>query len=86
MYERKFGESSSMTQPLFSVWKGVFKTFKEAGGDLDAFDTDIWINKQKDRIYYALENYKTGNFVSKDYPLPTCSCYGSYSKRRSEYS
>lgn len=28
-----------MTQPLFSVWEGVFKSFEEAGGDLDAFES-----------------------------------------------
>jgi len=52
------------------VWEGVFNNFKEAGGDLDAFESDTWINKQKDKIchhLYQLENVALG--VSKDYPL-----------------
>jgi len=58
-----------MTNPLFSVWEGVFKSFEEAGGDLDAFDSDIWISKQKDRISEAFKGYKEGSVFSKDYPL-----------------
>jgi hypothetical protein len=26
-----------MTQKIFSVWEGVYISFAEAGGDLDAF-------------------------------------------------
>lgn len=59
-----------MTQKIFSVWEGVYSSFAEAGGDLDAFDSDIWIDKQKSRILNALEDYNTKNIVSKDYPLP----------------
>jgi putative methyltransferase (TIGR04325 family) len=59
-----------MTQKIFSVWEGVYNSFAEAGGDLDAFDSDIWVDKQKSRIYSALEDYNTKNTISKDYPLP----------------
>jgi putative methyltransferase (TIGR04325 family) len=59
-----------MTQQLFSVWQGVFKNFEEAGGDLDAFDSDIWITKQKKKIYKHLENIKKNASYTKDYPLP----------------
>ncbi|MGV8948014.1 MAG: methyltransferase, TIGR04325 family [Candidatus Paracaedibacter sp.] len=60
-----------MTQPLFSVWEGVFKSFEEAGGDLDAFESNQWIEKQKIKIlnkHADLENANLG--ISKDYPLP----------------
>ena len=59
-----------MTQKIFSVWEGVYSSFAEAGGDLDAFDSDVWIDKQKSRILNALEDHNTKNIVSKDYPLP----------------
>lgn len=58
-----------MKSQLFSVWEGVYDSFKEADGDLDAFDSSLWLNKQKERINIALEDYKQNNFVSKDYPL-----------------
>lgn len=60
-----------MTQKLFSVWEGVYTSFVEAGGDLDAFDSDIWIDKQKCKVQIALESYQDNNTISKDYPLPT---------------
>lgn len=53
-----------------NLWEGVYENFAEADGDLDAFSTDIWVSKQKDRIYAALDNLNQGSFVSKDYPLP----------------
>ena len=59
-----------MNTNLFSVWEGVYNSFFEAGGDLDAFDSDIWIDKQKQRIYEGLEKYNQGTFTTKDYPLP----------------
>ncbi|MFN7662606.1 MAG: methyltransferase, TIGR04325 family [Alphaproteobacteria bacterium] len=59
-----------MTNPLFSVWEGVFKSFEEAGGDTDAFESDIWINKQKEKITCLFNEYEKGNIFSKDYPLP----------------
>ena len=34
-----------------NLWEGVYENFVQADGDLDAFSTDIWVNKQKDRIY-----------------------------------
>jgi len=52
-----------------SLWEGVYNSFAEAGGDLDAFDSDIWIDKQKSRILNALNAYHTQSTVSKDYPL-----------------
>ncbi len=58
-----------MSEKLFSVWEGVYQSFQEAGGNPDAFDSKIWIKKQKDRIYEALKNQQTGNALSKDYPL-----------------
>ena len=36
-----------MNDRLFSVWEGVFKNFEEAGGDLDAFESDLLILKFK---------------------------------------
>lgn len=59
-----------MKNPLFSVWEGVFKSFSEAGGDLDAFDSDIWIEKQKKKIKNVFNEYEKGNTFSRDYPLP----------------
>jgi len=59
-----------MTQKIFSVWEGIYNSFAEAGGDSDAFNSDIWIDKQKSRILKALEDCHTKNTVSKDYPLP----------------
>ena len=53
-----------------SVWEGVFKSFEEAKGDLDAFDSDIWINKQKLRITDGIQKYRDKAFLSNDYPLP----------------
>lgn len=53
-----------------NLWEGVYENFAEADGDLDAFSTDIWVSKQKDRIYAALDDLNQGSFVSKDYPLP----------------
>ncbi len=58
-----------MKSKLFSVWEGVYSSFKEANGDLDAFDSSVWIKKQKETIDVALNNCKQNNFVSKDYPL-----------------
>lgn len=65
-----------MDTKLFSVWEGVYQSFEEAGGDFDAFDTDIWIEKQKKRAltYHewlsVSENSIPTPAVSKDYPLP----------------
>jgi putative methyltransferase (TIGR04325 family) len=53
-----------------NLWEGIFKTFAEAGGDLDAFESDIWISKQKDKILSLFAEYEKGNTFSKDYPLP----------------
>ncbi len=58
----------------FSVWEGVYESFDEAGGDLDAFDTDIWLNKQRERIIKEFiqlgsNDFIPSNAVSKDYPL-----------------
>ena len=55
---------------IFSVWEGVFENFTEAGGDPDAFDSDIWIQKQGKKIEKSYKNYLNRNTVSKDYPLP----------------
>jgi len=60
-----------MVQNLFSVWEGVFESFAEAQGDLDAFESDIWVQKQKAKIKRALDNLEEGKgSASKDYPLP----------------
>lgn len=59
-----------MTQEVFSVWEGVYESFEEAGGDHDAFETDRWIEKQKETTKAHLENLKKGVGISKDYPLP----------------
>jgi len=59
-----------MAPKLFSVWEGVYESFAEAGGDFDAWESDIWLNKQISRTYEALEAYTTDTFFSKDYPLP----------------
>lgn len=59
-----------MKQKLFSVWEGVYKTFEEAGGDIDAFDSDIWIQKQRTRVLEGIKTYKNGASIAKDYPLP----------------
>ncbi|KAB8028013.1 methyltransferase, TIGR04325 family [Fluviispira multicolorata] len=52
-----------------SVWEGVFKSFEEAEGDLDAFDSDIWINKQKLRVTEGMQKYRNKIFHSNEYPL-----------------
>lgn len=54
-----------------SLWEGVYSGFAEAGGDLDVFDSEIWIDKQKSKVQIALESYQDNNTISKDYPLPT---------------
>lgn len=64
-----------MTSKLFSVWQGVYSSFAEAGGDLEAFDSDIWINKQKSRIDHDFQSLEDASVISKsttsrDYPLP----------------
>ena len=40
----------SMSQQISvpRVWEGVFASFKEAGGDASSFESDIWVNKQKE--------------------------------------
>eukprot|EP00210_Caulerpa_lentillifera_P009586 g9143.t1 len=58
-----------------SVWEGVFDTFEDAGGDLDAFDSDIWIQKQQKKILSLHEGIENLNdpsdaSISRDYPLP----------------
>jgi putative methyltransferase (TIGR04325 family) len=53
-----------------NLWEGVYKSFSEAGGDYDAFDSEIWITKQKSRIVEGLEKHSSATFASKDYPLP----------------
>lgn len=58
-----------MKKAFFSVWEGVFKSFEDARGDLDAWETDIWLGKQKERISKAFNNYKEKISISKDYPL-----------------
>jgi putative methyltransferase (TIGR04325 family) len=57
-------------QPSFSVWEGVYESFTHAGGDMDAFDTDRWIQKQQLEVKKALETSKAGGQASQDYPLP----------------
>lgn len=66
---------SDLSNKLFSVWEGVYQSFKEAGGDYDAFDTDIWIDKQKEKIQSSLKALEDPRIAShtntsKDYPLP----------------
>lgn len=56
---------------LTSVWEGVFETFDEAGGDFSAFDSDTWLNKQKERVLAEQRALITKQpRVTKDYPLP----------------
>jgi putative methyltransferase (TIGR04325 family) len=62
-----------MNNEKFSVWTGMFNSFEDAGGDLKAFDSEIWLNKQKDRVQEALQHFKTNTFSSKDYPLAIAS-------------
>lgn len=65
-----------MKQKLFSVWEGVYSSFEDAGGDLEAFNTKIWLNKQIDNILKREASLNSRNSVpipdsaiSKDYPL-----------------
>lgn len=58
-----------MIEKIFSVWEGVYNSFAEAGGDFDVWDSEIWIAKQLNRTSEAIEKYKSGSLVSKDYPL-----------------
>lgn len=58
-----------------SLWKGVYRSFEEAGGDYDAFETEIWINNQKNKVkreYEGLEKPQqiTKGATARDYPLP----------------
>lgn len=53
-----------------SIFEGVYKTFDKAGGDINAFDSDIWINKQITKTLESLDKLKKQDFTSKDYPLP----------------
>lgn len=55
---------------VISLWEGVYSNFQEAGGDLDASDSEIWINKQIDKAESALQRYENKESLSKDYPLP----------------
>lgn len=59
--------------PIYSVWEGIYKSFAEAGGDLDVFETDMWIDKQKEKILEEINNQEnsilTESEISKDYPL-----------------
>ena len=57
------------------LWQGVYQSFQEAGGDVDAFDSDIWINKQQDKIKQELCSIANSQVIAnsriaKDYPLP----------------
>ena len=54
---------------LVSIWEGIFSSFQEAGGDLDAFNSEIWITKQQENIKELLCQHHQKNFTSKDYPL-----------------
>ncbi|MDR1031775.1 MAG: hypothetical protein LBL30_01465 [Holosporales bacterium] len=58
-----------MTQEIFSVWEGVYSSFAEVDGDSDIFASDHWINRQKEKLQSALDDYKSGLAYSKDYPL-----------------
>lgn len=63
--------STDANQPsIFSVWEGVYSSFAEAGGDLDIWSSDLWIEKQRSKIMIALERYENKNFVFRDYALP----------------
>lgn len=54
---------------LVSIWEGIFNSFQEAGGDLDAFDSEIWITKQQENIKKLLNQHNEKGLTSKDYPL-----------------
>ncbi|MDR1366184.1 MAG: methyltransferase, TIGR04325 family [Holosporales bacterium] len=58
-----------MTQEIFSVWEGVYSNFAEVGGDTGVFESDHWINRQKEKLQRAIEDFKSGLAYSKDYPL-----------------
>ncbi|TGW14902.1 hypothetical protein EIL50_03105, partial [bacterium NHP-B] len=67
-------KKESQTWPLASVWEGVFASFEEAGGDKDAFESEIWLNKQKKKTLDAYDAYKNGTgffptTISKENPL-----------------
>lgn len=69
MYAGRLSEMHSV------IWEGVFSSFGEAGGDLDAFDTEVWINKQKEKILNLHAKVQSNTSlvdaaISKDYPLP----------------
>lgn len=57
------------SQQLFSVWEGVYESFSHAGGDIDAFESQSWIQKQQIEVNKALESLKVGGHASQDYPL-----------------
>ncbi|MBT4963781.1 MAG: methyltransferase, TIGR04325 family [Francisellaceae bacterium] len=59
-----------MIKQNFSIWDGVYKSFNEAGGDLDFFDSKYWLGKQVGIIEKALKIYSEHGFITKDYPLP----------------
>jgi len=59
-----------MTDKIFSVWEGVFNSFDEAGGNLDAFDSERWISKQQSLACEAIAKIDEGGSLTKDYPLP----------------
>ena len=54
---------------ITSIWEGVYASFAEADGNNDAFDTEMWIQKQLHTIQkYDATEHRIG--ISKDYPLP----------------
>ncbi|MDR1475610.1 MAG: methyltransferase, TIGR04325 family [Holosporales bacterium] len=59
-----------MTKEIFSVWEGVYGRFKEVKGDLGVFESDHWLNRQKEKLQRALKDFESQVSYCKDYPLP----------------
>ncbi len=63
-----------MKTELFSVWEGCYESFEAAGGDLEVFDSEQWVNKQKDSIIKQNFDLSSKNLLpefafSNEYPL-----------------
>lgn len=65
----KKAENKVMRYLSMNVWEGVYNTFEEANEDTNAYDSNIWHQKQQKRITEGLEKYRNKCFTSKDYPL-----------------
>ena len=63
-----------VTNKVFSLWTGVYASFSQCNGNMDAFDSDYWVTKQKEKCLEVLAEFKkpvgsSRYFFAKNYPL-----------------